>query len=190
MEHKGTLADLGPGESGVILRAGSDRGAVKRRLVDMGLTPGTEVTVRKIAPFGDPIEVNLRGYELSLRREDAQRITLATGEEAQACRELLAQRLESRKTDFANYMPDEAARLENGVLTLWVESDFIKSMVGKPAILETVARVAGELSGGPVRCRAEVGKPPETGAAPPEQHDNLEDLLAFGQQFDNIIIQE
>ena len=91
---------------------------------------------------------------------------------------------------FLNNPAMVRGRLENGVLTLWVESDFIKSMVGKPAILETVARVAGELSGGPVRCRAEVGKPPETGAAPPEQHDNLEDLLAFGQQFDNIIIQE
>ena len=102
MEHKGTLADLGPGESGVILRAGSDRGAVKRRLVDMGLTPGTEVTVRKIAPFGDPIEVNLRGYELSLRREDAQRITLATGEEAQACRVIRKSR-----SGMVQHIPDE-----------------------------------------------------------------------------------
>ena len=63
----GTLMDLTPGDSAVILRVGSDKGPVKRRLVDMGLTPGTYVTVRKVAPFGDPIEVNLRGYELSLR---------------------------------------------------------------------------------------------------------------------------
>lgn len=71
-----TLADLSPGERGIILRSGSERGAVKRRLVDMGLTPGTEVFVRKIAPFGDPIEINLRGYELSLRREDARQTLL------------------------------------------------------------------------------------------------------------------
>ena len=102
MDSKGTLADLKPGESGVILRAGSDRGAVKRRLVDMGLTPGTEVMVRKIAPFGDPIEVNLRGYELSLRREDAVRITLATGEEAAACRVIRKSR-----TGMVQHIPDE-----------------------------------------------------------------------------------
>ena len=71
-----TLQDLAPGQSGVIQSVGSQRGAVKRRLVDMGLTPGTQITVKKIAPFGDPIEVNLRGYELSLRKEDAANILL------------------------------------------------------------------------------------------------------------------
>ena len=83
-EKQGTLEALKPGESGVILRVGNERGPVKRRLVDMGLTPGTQITVRKVAPFGDPIEVNLRGYELSLRREDARQIAVATGEEAKA----------------------------------------------------------------------------------------------------------
>jgi ferrous iron transport protein B len=77
-----TLQDLEPGQSGVIRSVGSDRGAVKRRLVDMGLTPGTTVKVKKIAPFGDPIEVNLRGYEMSLRKEDAAKIVLcAPGQE-------------------------------------------------------------------------------------------------------------
>ena len=47
-------------------------GAVKRRIMDMGLTRGVEVTVRKVAPLGDPIEVTVRGYELSLRRADAE----------------------------------------------------------------------------------------------------------------------
>ena len=85
MQH--TLQELEPGQSGVIRSVGSDRGAVKRRLVDMGLTPGTTVTVRKIAPFGDPIEVNLRGYELSLRKEDAAKIELcAPGEEPHGSR--------------------------------------------------------------------------------------------------------
>ena len=63
-QSRRTLEELVPGERGVILRVGSDKGPVKRRLVDMGLTPGTEILVRKVAPFGDPIEVNLRGYEL------------------------------------------------------------------------------------------------------------------------------
>jgi len=77
-----TLQSLEPGQSGIIQSVGSDRGAVKRRLVDMGLTPGTRVTVKKIAPFGDPIEVNLRGYELSLRKEDAVKVVLCPpGEE-------------------------------------------------------------------------------------------------------------
>ncbi|WP_294548204.1 ferrous iron transport protein B [uncultured Pseudoflavonifractor sp.] len=101
-KEKQTLVDLVPGEQGIILRVGSDKGAVKRRLVDMGLTPGTEVMVRKVAPFGDPIEVNLRGYELSLRKEDAAQITLATGEEAQACR---TER--KRRSGMIQRIPDE-----------------------------------------------------------------------------------
>lgn len=84
----GTLEDLKPGESGVIIRAGNQNGAIKRRLVDMGLTPGTEVTVRKVAPFGDPIEINLRCYTLSLRRADAAQIAVVpVGSPAEAqCR--------------------------------------------------------------------------------------------------------
>lgn len=49
-------------------------GAVKRRIMDMGITKGTDVYVRKVAPFGDPVEVTVRGYELSLRKADAQMI--------------------------------------------------------------------------------------------------------------------
>ena len=49
-------------------------GAVKRRIMDMGITKGVEVYVRKVAPLGDPVEVNVRGYELSLRKEDAEMI--------------------------------------------------------------------------------------------------------------------
>ena len=73
---KRTLEELSPGQSGTILSIGNKSGAVKRRLVDMGLTPGTEVRVTKIAPLGDPIEVNLRGYQLSLRKEDAGQIVM------------------------------------------------------------------------------------------------------------------
>ena len=72
-----TLNDLAPGQSGEILSVGNQSGAVKRRLVDMGLTPGTVVKVNKIAPLGDPIEVGLRGYELSLRKGDAAQIQMA-----------------------------------------------------------------------------------------------------------------
>jgi len=49
-------------------------GAIKRRIMDMGITRGTEIFVRKVAPLGDPIELNVRGYELSLRKEDASMI--------------------------------------------------------------------------------------------------------------------
>ena len=71
-----TLNDLLPGQSSTILSVGNQSGAVKRRLVDMGLTPGTQVKVTKVAPLGDPLEVSLRGYELSLRRADAEQITM------------------------------------------------------------------------------------------------------------------
>ena len=50
------------------------QGALRRRLLDMGITPGTEVMIRKRAPMGDPIEIHLRGYELTLRIEDAKKI--------------------------------------------------------------------------------------------------------------------
>ncbi len=73
---KRTLEDLAPGERGTILSVGNQSGTVKRRLVDMGLTPGTEVRVTKAAPLGDPIEVSLRGYELSLRKSDAAQIAM------------------------------------------------------------------------------------------------------------------
>ncbi|HPR24361.1 MAG TPA: ferrous iron transport protein A [Bacillota bacterium] len=51
-------------------------GAVKRRLMDMGITKGTEIHVRKVAPLGDPVEINVRGYELSLRKSDAGMIEI------------------------------------------------------------------------------------------------------------------
>lgn len=69
------LNDLRPGQNGIIA-ALLGKGAIKRRLVDMGLTPGVRVFVRKMAPLGDPVEINLRGYELSLRRDDAKMILL------------------------------------------------------------------------------------------------------------------
>lgn len=65
-----TLKDVKIGETVTVVKLHS-QGALKRRIMDMGLTKGTEVFVRKVAPLGDPIELNLRGYELTLRKEDA-----------------------------------------------------------------------------------------------------------------------
>ena len=65
-----TLQDVKIGESAKIVKLNGE-GAVKRRIMDMGLTKGTEVTVKKVAPLGDPIELTVRGYELSLRKADA-----------------------------------------------------------------------------------------------------------------------
>ena len=79
-----TLDQLSVGESCEICQVGNQRGAVKRRLVDMGLTPGTVVTLVKIAPFGDPMELRLRGYELSLRKEDAAQIRVRPARETTA----------------------------------------------------------------------------------------------------------
>lgn len=68
-----TLADLKPGESGVVTAVGGE-GALHRRLLDMGLTPGVRVTLQKTAPLGDPLEIHLRGYALTLRLSDARNI--------------------------------------------------------------------------------------------------------------------
>lgn len=70
-----TLDKLPTGQSGVIATVGGE-GALRCRLLDMGLIPGTTVTVRKTAPMGDPIELWLRGYALTLRKADAERIEL------------------------------------------------------------------------------------------------------------------
>lgn len=70
-----TLDQLKPGHRGVILTVGG-QGALRRRLLDMGLTPNTEVLVRKVAPMGDPIEIYLRGYELTLRKNEAQNMEI------------------------------------------------------------------------------------------------------------------
>ena len=70
-----TLDRLKVGGSGII-RAVGGQGALRRRLLDMGLTPKTRVLVRKVAPMGDPIEIHLRGYELTLRLEDARQIEI------------------------------------------------------------------------------------------------------------------
>ena len=65
------LKDLKPGESSKVVKLHGE-GAVKRRIMDMGITKGTEIFVRKTAPLGDPIELTLRGYELSIRKSEAE----------------------------------------------------------------------------------------------------------------------
>ncbi|CBL04083.1 MAG: ferrous iron transport protein A [Gordonibacter pamelaeae] len=71
-----TLRDVAIGESATVRRL-TGEGAVKRHIMDMGITKGTEVFVRKVAPLGDPIEVTVRGYELSLRKSEAGNILVA-----------------------------------------------------------------------------------------------------------------
>ncbi len=68
-----TLKETGIGETVKVVRLHGE-GAVKRRIMDMGITKGVEVYVRKVAPLGDPVEVTVRGYELSLRKADADMI--------------------------------------------------------------------------------------------------------------------
>lgn len=70
-----TLKSLSPGQRGVVVKIGGV-GALKRRLVDMGITPGVTIMVRKVAPLGDPIEINLRGYELTIRKTEAESILI------------------------------------------------------------------------------------------------------------------
>ena len=68
-----TLREVSVGETAVIKRLHGE-GAVKRRIMDMGITKGVDVYVRKLAPLGDPIEITVRGYELSIRKADAEQI--------------------------------------------------------------------------------------------------------------------
>lgn len=70
-----TLKEAKIGETVTVLKLTGD-GAIKRRIMDMGITKGTEVFVRKVAPLGDPVEVKVRGYELSLRKADAEMILI------------------------------------------------------------------------------------------------------------------
>jgi ferrous iron transport protein A len=75
VEMMKTLREVQPGETVSVARIHGE-GALRRRIMDMGITKGTQVFVRKIAPFGDPIEIKVRGYELSIRKVEAERIEL------------------------------------------------------------------------------------------------------------------
>lgn len=68
-----TLKDVKVGESTVVVKLHGE-GAIKRRIMDMGITKNTAVSVRKVAPLGDPIEITVRGYELSIRKSEAENI--------------------------------------------------------------------------------------------------------------------
>ncbi len=70
-----TLKEVKCGQTVTVAKINGE-GAVKRRIMDMGITKGTEIFVRKVAPLGDPVEVTVRGYELSLRKADAEMITV------------------------------------------------------------------------------------------------------------------
>ncbi len=69
------LSELSIGERGVVTAVNGE-GAIRRRLFDMGITPGAEVYLRKKAPLGDPIEISLRGYELTLRKAEAAHVEI------------------------------------------------------------------------------------------------------------------
>lgn len=110
-EKSRTLADLSIGQSGYVRIVNGD-GCRRRRIIDMGITPGTEIKIIKAAPMGDPIEIAMRGYSLSLRREDAQRIELLTDGEAKELREkavLSARNLELKAKGSLTHSADEDA---------------------------------------------------------------------------------
>jgi len=73
MEKK--LSELKPGEAGVI-KSVAGSGKIRRRMFDMGITPGAVIELKKLAPLGDPIEISIRGYSLSLRKADASLVVL------------------------------------------------------------------------------------------------------------------
>ena len=70
-----TLREAKIGDTATVVKLHGE-GAVKRRIMDMGITKGTEIYIRKVAPLGDPIEITVRGYELSLRKADAEMVEI------------------------------------------------------------------------------------------------------------------
>ena len=78
-----TLKEVKIGETVRVLKVGGE-GAIKRRIMDMGITKGVEIRVRKVAPLGDPVEITVRGYELTLRAADAGNIQVVALEEEEA----------------------------------------------------------------------------------------------------------
>ena len=76
-----TLRELKPGYAGIVEKLDCE-GALRRRLIDMGITPGTRVTVVSVAPLGDPVKIVLRGYELSMRKDDAAKVRILDGSTA------------------------------------------------------------------------------------------------------------
>lgn len=74
-----TVNDMKIGERAIVAGLGCS-GALRRRIIDMGITPGAVVILRKAAPMGDPLEINVRGYELSIRRSEAKEITIISEE--------------------------------------------------------------------------------------------------------------
>ena len=75
-----TINDLQIGQQGIISAVGGE-GALRLRFLDMGLIPGTKVLLQKVAPMGDPIQIQVRGYELTIRREDARMIGIEEAEQ-------------------------------------------------------------------------------------------------------------
>ena len=71
-----TLKDAAVGETVTVVKLHGE-GAIKRRIMDMGITKGVEIFVRKVAPLGDPVEITVRGYELSVRKADAEMVEIA-----------------------------------------------------------------------------------------------------------------
>lgn len=69
------VSQLKPKEKGIVISIGG-KGAIRRRLIDMGITPDAEIIMKKTAPFGDPIQINVRGYELSIRKSEAEQVII------------------------------------------------------------------------------------------------------------------
>ncbi len=90
---RSTLGSLAPGQGGYVYSVDAKDARMRRRIVDMGITPGTQISIVKVAPMGDPIEITLRGYSLSIRREDALKIALMNKDEEEKLKRLQANAL-------------------------------------------------------------------------------------------------
>jgi len=105
-----TLDEFIIGQTGVITAVGGD-GKIRRRLFDMGVTPGAEVVLRKKAPLGDPIEVTMRGYELTLRKTEAQAVTCECSAEEES--KLLEVKEEKKQKRFSFFKKSNRKQCDN-----------------------------------------------------------------------------
>ena len=119
------LGMLAPGKSGVVYAVDTKDGRIRRKIVDMGITPGTEITIIKVAPMGDPIEIELRGYSLSLRKEDASRITLMQIGELEVLRNGLKRAQKEAERRSKAKLPHESNTDEAGHIQAAKVTEFV-----------------------------------------------------------------
>ena len=116
-----------PGERGIVKHV-VGKGPVRRRLFDMGVTPGVEICMKKEAPLGDPIEITLRGYELSLRKSEAEHIIMEVGKDIEVLKERFKERQKMRGCGYGAGLELERLVIETIQTYICLENEATQSV--------------------------------------------------------------